>query len=221
MTSVRLLSVGRLRRSDAPAEARKCELREGCGFFCGGRLRHVRGRAPRSPSGNGYSATQILLSPVRCKRCEVSNTSDQAPVRSHCNCHGDVSARRAACSRAVTVQLCKLCWQEGAARCRTCTHWEDSQGRLSSPLRNTHCTLHAHQSPADSRRALETRAGHRAAALQCRTKADHEWRSPCWPLFSSTHSTACSSPSPIAHRPSPIAHRPSPIAALLLYYCCR
>ena len=112
--------------------------------------------------------------------------------------------------RAVTVQLCKLCWQEGAARCRTCTHWEDSQGRLSSPLRNTHCTLHAHQSPADSRRALETRAGHRAAALQCRTKADHEWRSPCWPLFSSTHSTACSSPSPIAHRPSPIAHRPSP-----------
>lgn len=34
----------------------------------------------------------------------------------------------------------------------------------------------------------------------CRTRADHEWRSPCWPLFSSTHSTACSSPSPIAHR---------------------
>lgn len=69
-------------------------------------------------------------------------------------------------------------------------------------LRNTHshCTLHAHKSPADSRRALETRAGHRATALQCRTKADHGWRSPCWPLFSSTHSTACSSPSPIAHR---------------------
>jgi hypothetical protein len=105
-------------------------------------------------------------------------------------------------SRAVTVQLCKLCWQEGAARCRTCTHWEGSQGRLSSPLRNTHshCTLHAHKSPADSRRTLETRASHRAAALQCRTKADHEWRSLCWPLFSSTHSTACSSPSPIAHR---------------------
>ena len=109
VTSVCLLSVGRLRRRDAPAEACKCALREGCGFVCGGRSRHVRGQAPRSPSGNGYgySATQmLLLSPMRCKRCEVSNTSDQAPVRSYCNCHGDVSARRAACSRAVTPSQC-------------------------------------------------------------------------------------------------------------------
>lgn len=39
VTSVRLLSVGRLRRGDVPAKACKCALREGCGFVCGGRLK--------------------------------------------------------------------------------------------------------------------------------------------------------------------------------------
>lgn len=86
----------------------------------------VRGRAPRSPSGNGYSATQILLSPVRCKRCEVSNIKPlfaAIAIAMVMSVQGGQRAR----SRAVTVQ-CKLCWQEGAARCRTWTHWENSQG---------------------------------------------------------------------------------------------
>ena len=153
------MSVGRLRRGDAPAKACKCALGEGCGFVCGGRLKRdhrlatatVQRRYPRCAA---------------CRRCEVeveievSNTRPLFAAIAIATVMSVQGGQRAQ-GRAVTVQLCKLCWQEGAARCRTCTHWEDSQGRLSSPLLTTLSALQdpgarSQIAPADSRRALLT-----------------------------------------------------------------